>query len=227
MPSIRFIAVAALLFPASLLPQSQSAKNQAVIINFVLPIDSNTTNALLHAVNDQIRNGTQKITILISSPGGDTPSALAAYNILRNMPVEITTFNIGNVDSAAMLLYCAGHNRYSMPGPGTRFLIHGNAMTLSAGVPFSVSILDAQIQQLKSLNQMVVQVLSSIATGKKTEIENAIQSQQILTPEQAKEWGIVQDIKTNFMEPGATLVSVSNGPQAVEEVPIKYSSITQ
>ncbi len=27
-------------------------------------------------------------------------SAFAAYNVLRNIPVDITTFNAGNIDSA-------------------------------------------------------------------------------------------------------------------------------
>jgi hypothetical protein len=37
--------------------------------------------------------------------------------------------NAGNIDSAAMLIYCAGKHRYSFPDPA-RFLIHSNALTL-------------------------------------------------------------------------------------------------
>jgi ATP-dependent protease ClpP protease subunit len=60
-------------------------------------------------VNDQVQqHQTQHIVILISSPGGDTTAAFAAYNVLRNVKADITTFNIGHVDSAAMLLFCAG-----------------------------------------------------------------------------------------------------------------------
>jgi ATP-dependent protease ClpP protease subunit len=98
-----------------------------VIINFILPINPDTTNLLLSVVSAQIRNHAKKITIVLASPGGDPSSAFAAYNILRSLPIEITTFNAGNIDSAAMLIYCAGKHRYSLPSPA-RFLIHSAAL---------------------------------------------------------------------------------------------------
>ena len=182
---------------------------ERVIINFILPVDSNTVNMLLSVVNNQVRNGVKKITIVLSSPGGDTASAFAAYNILRNVPAEITTFNAGNIDSAAMLIYCAGKHRYSFPDPA-RFLIHGNSLMMGPGVPLDYNFLNAQLQQIKSLNQMVTEVIAATVTkDKQSDLENAVHGQTILTPEQAKEWGIVQEIRSNFMEPGAVFVSVS------------------
>jgi ATP-dependent protease ClpP protease subunit len=195
------------------------------IINFILPIDTNSVNMLLGAVNGQVRNGVKKITIVISSPGGDTTAAFAAYNILKNVQAEITTFNAGNIDSAAMLIYCAGKHRYSFPDPA-RFLIHGNAMTLGTGVPMDYTFLDAQLHQIQSLNQMVAQVISSVTNKKKeSEIETAIHGQTILSPEQAKEWGIVQEIRTNFMVPGAVFVSVNTPVPVQDKKPIEYSTL--
>ncbi len=43
-----------------------------------------------------------------------------------------------------------------------------------------------------------------------------LREQTILTAEQAKEWGLIQDIRTDFMEPGAVLLSV-NAPQPEEK----------
>lgn len=138
---------------------------------------------------------------------------------------NITTFNIGNVDSAAVLLYCAGKHRYSLPGPGTRFLIHGNQVNFGTGVSMDASALDAQAQQIKSLNRMVSQVLSLTSPTKKEAIEQAIRSQIILTPEEAMEWGIVQEIRKDFMEPGATLIAVNEEQSKIPET-FKYSSVT-
>lgn len=205
---------------------AQVGPQDRVLINFLLPINSDTVNSLLRIVNDQAKKGITNITLLMSSPGGDTPAALAAYNVLRSLPIELTTFNIGNVDSAAVMVYCAGRNRFSLPGPGTRFLIHGNRLTFGVGVPLDALGVDSQLQQLKSLNQMVIQVLSSIAPSKRGDIENAVQLQRILTPEQAKEWGIVQEIRTGFMEPGATLIAVAAEPKTAPIDPWHYTSIT-
>ncbi len=63
--------------------------------------------------------------------------------------------------------------------------------------------MDAQLQQLRSMNAMVEKVIEQIAPKRTTEIEAAVKSQRILSPEEAKDWGIVQDIRDSFMEPGA------------------------
>jgi ATP-dependent protease ClpP protease subunit len=65
---------------------------QTVILNFVGEINTGSVTALLHVVSDQANKGTKKIILLISSPGGDTSAAFTAYNILRHMNVELTTF---------------------------------------------------------------------------------------------------------------------------------------
>lgn len=222
------LAVAVLLVSTTLPAQQTSAPARSapapVIINFILPIDSNTVNMLLSVVNTQVRGGVKKITIVLSSPGGDTASAFAAYNILKNVPAEITTFNAGTIDSAAMLIYCAGQHRYSFPDPA-RFLIHGNALNLGTGVPLDYNFLYAELQQIKSLNQMVVQVTAATANkDKQADPERAVLSQTILSPAEAKEWGIVQDIKNTYMEPGAVFVSV-NTPTPERTNPLKYGTL--
>jgi ATP-dependent Clp protease protease subunit len=194
------------------------------VVSFLVQVDSNSVNQLLRVVTDQMRQGTKKIVVIISSPGGDTASAFAAYNVLRHLPIELTTFNVGNIDSAAMLLYCAGTHRYSLPK--TRFLIHGNSLTFGVGVPMDSTFLDAQLEQLKNLNQIVIQVVSATAHKKDAEVEKAVHSQEILGPEEAKEWGLVQDIRKDFMEPGAVMVSVNATVSPESKMPVQFSSIT-
>jgi ATP-dependent Clp protease protease subunit len=193
---------------------------QRAIINFIVPIDSNTVNQLLGIVNNQVKLGVKNITIVISSPGGDTASAFAAYNILRNVPADITTFNSGNIDSAAMLLYCAGKHRYSFPNPA-RFLIHSNALTLGTNVPLDYNFLEAELAQIKSLNSEVVQIIAANSNKKPAEIEEMMRGQTILTPEEAHDWGLVDEIRSTFMEPGAAFVTVNVAPPE-EKNPIQH-----
>jgi ATP-dependent protease ClpP protease subunit len=63
------------------------------------------------------------------------------------------------------------------------------------------ALMDAQLQQLKSLNQMVIRVVSETAKKKDAEIQAAVHSQAILSPDQAKMWGIVQDVRDSFSVP--------------------------
>lgn len=206
---LRYV-VASSVFCASGFAQAPTPE-RSVVINFSVPIDNNSANGLLRVVSGQMQQGIKKITILISSPGGDTVSAFAAYNILRNLPVDITTINIGTVDSAALLIYCAGNHRESLDGPGIRFLIHGNSATI--GIPLDANSMDAQLQQLKNMNQMVIQVLTAVAPKHKADIEKAVASQTILTPEQAKDWDLVQRITDQLIPPGASFVAVNTEAQ--------------
>jgi ATP-dependent protease ClpP protease subunit len=218
-------ALAVIAFAASLSAQQPTpAPPERVIINFILPIDTNSVNLLLATVNGQVRVGVKKITIVISSPGGDTAAAFAAYNILKNVDAEITTFNAGNIDSAAMLIYCAGKHRYSFASPA-RFLIHSNALTLGAAVPLDYTFLDAELQQIKSLNEMIAQVVVASSNKKLAEVETAIHGQTILSPEEAKQWGIVQEIRSTFMEPGAVLISVNVPSGDQKKTPVEYSTV--
>lgn len=211
-------------------PQPQAAPpNKTVIISFLVPIDNNSIGGLLHVVNEQVTGGAKNIVLLISSPGGDTTSAFAAYSVLRHIPAEVTTFNIGAVDSAGMVLYCAGKHRFSMPE--ARFLIHGNSLVGTGNnvLPgaYTATFLEAEVAQLKSLNSITVQVLTETANKKAApEIESAVQSQRILNAEQAKDWGIVNEIKTDFMQPGATMVSVNVPDGDGNKTVAPYTSVT-
>lgn len=180
-----------------------------VIITFVLPITPDTVNALIQVVNVQVKIGFKKITIVLASPGGDPMSAFAAYNILKSVPAEITTFNAGNTDSAAMLIYCAGKYRYSLPAPA-RFLIHSAALNpITTNYPVDRTFLESQLAQLNNINQITVQVMKENSTKSQAEIETAVKGQTILSPEQAKEWGLVQEIRSTYTEPNSTFASVN------------------
>jgi len=224
------LALALALSPCLAQAPAPPTPPERVIINFIVPITPDTVNMLISVVNAQMRNGTKKITIALASSGGDPASGFAAYNILKSIPVEITTFNAGNIDSAAMLIYCAGKHRYSLPSPA-RFLIHSVALNaINTNFPVERTFLESQLAQINSLNQVMIQVIKENSTKPQSEIEAAVKGQTILSPEQAKDWGIVQDIRPTFMEPGAVFVGVNSpaeGPKEKPETPFtREPSIT-
>lgn len=197
----------------------QPSPAPSVVIRFFVEVNNNTINQLLALVSSQIASGVKRITLLISSTGGETTSAFTAYNFLKGVPVELTTFNIGNVDSAATLLYCAGTKRYSLPG--TRFVLHSASLTFAGNGSMTMDNLEGQLEMLKNQNQMLAKVIASATIKKQPEIENILRGQVLLTPEEAMEWGLVQVIKSDFMEPGATLLSI-NSPAQNESAPPEY-----
>jgi len=182
----------------------------------------------MNVVNSQVRAGVKKIRIVIASSGDDPSAGFAAYNYLRGLTnLEISTFNMGNVDSAAVLLFCAGKTRYAVPG--ARFVIHGNSLTTVGPVQMDSNVLQSNFEIIKNLNQMLIQVLAATAhKEKRDDIENAMHGQLIVSAEEAVKWGLVHDVRATYMEPGAILVTVSAPAPPSPEVkpPVQFTSST-
>jgi ATP-dependent protease ClpP protease subunit len=75
------------------------------------PINAELAERALSFLREKVSNDCIRIHLAIQSPGGSVPVALSLANILQSLPCQITTYNIGNVDSAAVILFAAGTER--------------------------------------------------------------------------------------------------------------------
>jgi hypothetical protein len=55
---------------------------------------------------------------------------------------------------------------------------------------------------------MIARVLSANSNKKENEITDMLRGQTILNPEDAKKWGLVDEVRKEFLEPGSTLVTL-------------------
>ena len=182
-------------------------------INWLIPVDANSVNQLVQVVNGQVRLGRKNFIILISSQGGEVLSGLAAYNFLHGLGVNITTFNMGQVDSAANLIFCAGNHRYALPE--SRFLLHSSFTLLPPGTLLNAEFLDGQYQQVQSMNKLITEVLNKTTNNKHTaEIDAAVRGQKILTPSDAKQWGLIDEERKDYVTPNAVIATIEAKPSA-------------
>lgn len=186
-------------------PSDQPPK--IAVINFLGQVDMNSVNALIQAVDAVYKTGTRDIRILMSSPQGDPAAGFIAYNYLKGLPVQLSTFNMGSIDPSGMLIYCAGQKRYAMPD--TRFMFHTAGMTICGNAILDAAALQAQLSILSSQNEMMATVVSSAIKRNRGDIESAMKASAALTPEQARLWGLVNDIRSDFFPPGAYLVRLN------------------
>ncbi|MBM4467378.1 MAG: hypothetical protein FJ014_17790 [Chloroflexi bacterium] len=179
---------------------------QPTVIKFFAPVIDVTTNALMNAVDQKMKQGQRNFILLVSSPGGTVFHGLSAYNYLKGLPVNITTHNFGSVDSIGVVLYCGGGKRMSVPQ--ARFLLHG----VSASFPQNTSLEEKQLEErLKSLRIDIENIAKVIAanTGKPSEaVMQAMLDRTTLNPEEAQAWGLVHEIKVELFPPGAEVISI-------------------
>jgi len=175
-------------------------------INFFVPVTLKSVQQLFNIIQDKLRSGTETITILISTPGGQVNAGITAYNFLMGIPAEVITHNTGQVDSIGMVIYCAGSKRHC--SPNSRFLIHGIGFDAKAGQRFNEGILAERIEGLKNERITISEIISSNSKRSLKEVEDDMFKGVIWTPKQAIDYGLVHDIKTKLFEKGADVEQV-------------------
>jgi ATP-dependent protease ClpP protease subunit len=185
--------------------------DKQLVIKFFAPVNEQSANSLMATIDKAINSGVDDLTLLMSTPGGSVFHGLSIYNYLQGLPIKnLTTHNFGSVDSIGVVIYCAGKVRNS--SPQARFLIHG----VSAQFQGQFSLEEPQLEErLRGLQIDIENIAKVIAenTGKKVgDVTKAMLDRTTLNPEQAKEWGLVHEIKTELFSPGSQVVSIMSQP---------------
>ena len=175
-------------------------------IKFFAPVMPDSINALMQIVDRKISQGAKKMVLLISTPGGDVFQGMSAYNYLRGIPLEITTHNFGSADSIGVVLFCSGSKRLSVPH--ARFLLHG----VMANFPGPVSLEEKQLEErLKGLQidmGNIARIISDTVKKERQQILDDMLNRTTLYPEQAIQYGLVHEIKSELFEEGAEVYSI-------------------
>ena len=187
------------------------ATNQTFYIKFLAPVNQESVAALMQVLDGKIKEGVQKLGLLISSPGGDVFYGLSAYNYLRGSPLEIVTHNFGSADSIGAVLFCAGSRRLSVPH--ARFLLHGVSCNFNQPVRLEEKQLEERLKGLQIDMGNIAGVIADTVGKEKQMILDDMQNRTTLYPEQAVKYGLVHEIKSELFEPGADVISIQIAPQ--------------
>jgi len=178
-----------------------------LVIKFFAPVVDKTANALMKVIDDAINRGVKEIVLLISTPGGSVFHGISIYNYLKGLPLEkLTTHNFGSVDSIGVVIYCSGYDRYS--SPQARFLIHGVSAQFNEKASLEEPQLEERLKGLKIDIENIAKVISANTGKEEQEVTQAMLDRITLNPEQAKDWGLVQDIKTELFPAGSQVISI-------------------
>ncbi|MBV9314669.1 MAG: ATP-dependent Clp protease proteolytic subunit [Pseudonocardia sp.] len=133
----------------------------------------------------------REITMYINSPGGSFTSLMAIYDTMQYIRPDIQTVCLGQAASAAAVLLAAGTPGRRLAVANARILIHQPAMESAYG---QVSDLEIQAAEISRMRRLMESMLSR-HTGRDEDLVRAdIERDKILTAEEAKEYGIVDQI---------------------------------
>jgi ATP-dependent Clp protease, protease subunit len=130
------------------------------------------------------------IHFYINSPGGSVYAGLGIYDIMQHVACPVYTYCVGMAASMGSILLQAGEpgHRYSMPH--SRIMIHQPL----GGARGQASDIEIQAKEVLDLKRQLYEIYVK-HTGKKYEVvEKACDRDNYLSPMQAKEFGLIDNI---------------------------------
>jgi len=70
---------------------------KTIFIKFFASVNSDSAIALMSAIDQQIKDGIEKIVLLISTPGGTVFHGISIFNYLKGLPIEIETHDFDSI----------------------------------------------------------------------------------------------------------------------------------
>jgi ATP-dependent Clp protease, protease subunit len=138
------------------------------------------------------------ITLMINSPGGSVDAGFAIWDQIKMISSPVTTVVTGLAASMGSILsLCAGRGR-RLCTPNARFLIH--QPSIHGGLRGQASDLEIHAREILKTRARIVQLYVD-ATGKDRDtIAAAIERDTWLSAEEAKDFGLIDKIITNFKD---------------------------
>ena len=137
-------------------------------------------------------NPERDIMLYINSPGGSITAGLAMYDTMRMIRPDVATVCVGMAGSMATILLAGGAKgkRYSLPNSTIHMHPAGGG---ARGYAPDVEIMARELLR----SQQMIRDLLSVDTGQTSErIANDFDRDMFMSPAQAKEYGIIDEILT-------------------------------
>jgi ATP-dependent Clp protease, protease subunit len=135
------------------------------------------------------------ILIYINSPGGSMTSMMAIYDTMQFIQPDIQTFCIGQAASAAAVLLASGTKGKRAALPNARIMLHQPAMEAGYG---QSSDLEIQAREILRMRTSMENVIAKHTGRDADQVRRDIERDRFFDPEEAKEYGIVDDVLTTL-----------------------------
>ena len=180
------------------------------IIFLGTPIDDTIANLVMaQLLHLESEDPDKDISIYINSPGGSITDLLAIYDTMQYVKPDVSTICMGMAASAAAVILAAGTKgkRYALPH--STVLIHqpsGGARGQSADI-------EIQAREILRLRRLLDEIMAEHTNQAVEKISRDTDRDFIMTAEQAKEYGIVDEIIT--VRQVVPVIASSSAPEGV------------
>ncbi len=174
---------------------SRLLKDRVIFIG--TPIDDTVANlTVAQLLFLQMEDQEKDIHLYINSPGGSITSGLAIYDTMQFLKPDVCTYCIGQAASMGAVLLAAGTKgkRYSLPN--SRVMIHQPW----GGVQGVAADINIQAKEIQKLKEQLNRILAKHSGQEVAKIEKDTDRDYFMSAEEAKAYGLVDDVVANVRE---------------------------
>lgn len=138
----------------------------------------------------QAKSRERDVNLYINSPGGSVDDTLAIYDTMQFMTCDVATYCVGQAASGAAMVLAAGAKGKRFALPHSKIMIHQPW----GGVSGQAADIAIQAEEILKAKRLLNELLAK-HTGRSVEaIEQETERDRYLSPAEAKDYGIVDEI---------------------------------
>ena len=169
------------------------------IIFLVGPVTETTANVVVaQMLFLESENPDKEISFYINSPGGSVAAGMAIYDTMEFIRPDVSTLCIGMAASMGAFLLAAGAKGKRFALPNSTILIHQP----SGGFQGQVSDIERHAQFVIDLKRRFIDQMAKFTGRTPEQVERDHDRDNFLTAEQAKEYGIVDQVLQKRVQGG-------------------------
>ena len=144
-------------------------------------------------------NPKKEISMYINSPGGVVTSGMAIYDTMQYIRAPVATLCIGQAASMGSLLLAAGEKGMRYALPNARIMVHQP----SGGFQGQASDIERHAQEILYMRARLNKIYVTHTGQSLRKIEDALERDTFMTAEQAKDFGLVDEVTERRAEESA------------------------
>jgi ATP-dependent Clp protease protease subunit len=135
----------------------------------------------------------KEISLYINSPGGLVTAGLGIYDTMQYIKPNVSTLCIGQAASMGSFLLAAGAKGKRFSLPNSRIMVHQP----SAGFQGQATDIEIHANEVLSLKKRLNEIYSKHTNKSVDEIKSALERDNFMTPDNAKEFGLIDKVVVN------------------------------
>src|SRR5881396_896987 len=161
------------------------------------PVDDTVSNVIIaQLLFLQMTDPKKDIHLYINSPGGSVTAGLAIYDTMQFLTCDVNTYCIGQAASMGAVLLCGGTKGKRFALPNANIMIH----QVLGGAEGQASDVEIRVKYMLKLKERLNRIIARHTGQPFDVVEKACDRDNFMTPEEAKKFGLVDEVVASRKE---------------------------